>query len=291
MAIPQTHHFEYDGHRLAYVERGEGDRVVVLLHGLLLSKKMHRNLSRTLAERGYRVVSLDFLGHGESDRVEEMTEHSMQRYALQALALLDHLGVEQAAFLGTSLGANTALEIADVAPERVQAMVIEMPVLDNAIVAAGVAFLPVMLAMRLVPGVFTAMNAVARRVPTTGLGMIDTVWDWPMNPPRSSLAVLQGLFFGRIAPPKAVRRTLTPPALVIGHQSDPVHPFADSDELVQELPNARLLEAESIMELRTQPERITGEIAQFLDGCFAAKKPRRKAAARKPAARKRTAAA
>lgn len=288
MAIPQTHYFEHDGHRLAYVERGEGERVVVLLHGLLLSKKMHRNLSRTLAERGYRVVSLDLLGHGESDRVEAMTEHSMQRYALQTLGLLDHLGVERAAFLGTSLGANTALEIAAEAPERVQAMVIEMPVLDNAIVAAAVAFLPVMLAMRLVPGAFTVMNAVARRVPTSGLGMLDTVWDWPMNPPRSSLAVLQGLFFGRIAPPKAVRRTLTPPALVIGHQSDPVHPFADSDELVQELPNARLLEAESIMEMRTQPERISGEIAAFLDECFAVKKSKPR---RKPAARKRVAAA
>ena len=82
--------------------------------------------------------------------------------------------------------------------------------------------------------------------------------------------MLQGLFFDRIAPPKGVRRTIAPPALVIGHPNDPVHPFADSDELVRELPNARLLEAESILELRVRPARLTAEIAAFVDECWAA---------------------
>jgi len=276
MAIPQTQFFEHAGYRLAYVERGEGDRVVVLLHGLLLSKKMHRNLARTLAERGYRVVSLDLLGHGESDRPADMTQHSMQLYGEQAIGLLDHLGVERAAFLGTSLGANTALEVAAAAPERVEAMVIEMPVLDNAIVGAAVAFLPFMVAMQLAGPLFEVGSWLARRVPTRGLGVVDTVWDWPMDPPGPSLAVMRGLFFGRIAPPKAVRRTLTPPALVIGHTNDPVHPFTDSDELAGELPNGRLLQAESIIEMRVRPERLTGEIAAFLDEAWAAEVPARR---------------
>src|SRR3954471_19511687 len=37
--------FEHDGHRLAYTEHGEGDRTVVLLHGLLLSQRMHEPLA------------------------------------------------------------------------------------------------------------------------------------------------------------------------------------------------------------------------------------------------------
>ena len=48
--------------------------------------------------------------------------------------------------------------------------------------------------------------------------------------------------------------------LVIGHYRDPVHPFSDSDMLVRELPNARLVQASSILELRLTPERLTGEI-------------------------------
>jgi pimeloyl-ACP methyl ester carboxylesterase len=292
MPVPKTRYFRFEGNRLAYAERGDGEHAVVLLHGLLLSKRMHRALARELAERGYRVISLDLLGHGESDQPVDMTQHSMQRYGKQAIALLDHLGIEQAVFFGTSLGANTALEAAVLAPERVRGMVIEMPVLDNAIIATGVAFLPVMIAMRFGAPLIKASSALARRVPTSGLGLLETVWDWPTREPEPSLAVLQGLFFDRIAPPKGVRRTIAAPALVIGHPNDPVHPFADSDELVRDLPNARLLEASSIVELRTKPERLTGEIAAFVDECWArkapAKRPRAKGTAAKGTAAKRT---
>ena len=55
---------------------------------------------------------------------------------------------------------------------------------------------------------------------------------------------------------------------MIGHPRDPIHPFSDSDMLVRELPNARLVEASSILELRLSPERLTGEIVRFVESCF-----------------------
>ena len=56
---------------------------------------------------------------------------------------------------------------------------------------------------------------------------------------------------------------------VLGHRRDPVHPFSDAGMLAEELPNGRLLEANSLVELRMQPERLTGEIADFLDEVWA----------------------
>ena len=56
--------FTYEGRSLAYTDYGEGPRTVVLLHGLLLSRRMHEPLARSLAERGNRVITLDLLGHG-----------------------------------------------------------------------------------------------------------------------------------------------------------------------------------------------------------------------------------
>jgi hypothetical protein len=47
-----------------------------------------------------------------------------------------------------------------------------------------------------------------------------------------------------------------------------VHPFSDADMLAHELPNGRLLRAESILELRTHPERLTARIAAFVDQCW-----------------------
>ncbi|HEY4098408.1 MAG TPA: alpha/beta fold hydrolase, partial [Baekduia sp.] len=70
-------HFLHGDHRLAYTVYGAGPRTTVLLHGLLLSQKMHRPLAKTLARRGNRVVTLDLLGHGQSDRPRDMTAYSM----------------------------------------------------------------------------------------------------------------------------------------------------------------------------------------------------------------------
>jgi len=64
--------FDFDGHRLVYDGYGAGNRLVVLMPGLLLSRLMHRQLAEALAERGHRAVCLDVLGHGDSDRPEEM---------------------------------------------------------------------------------------------------------------------------------------------------------------------------------------------------------------------------
>ena len=52
------------------------------------------------------------------------------------VALLDHLEIDEAVVDGTSLGANTTLEVAALAPERLRGMVLEMPVLDNALLGA-----------------------------------------------------------------------------------------------------------------------------------------------------------
>jgi hypothetical protein len=56
---------------------------------------------------------------------------------------------------------------------------------------------------------------------------------------------------------------------VIGHPRDPVHPFSDTEMLVREMRNSRMVEASSILELRINPARLTGEIARFLDECWA----------------------
>src|SRR3954449_8766530 len=157
--------FMHDGHRLAYTEFGAGERTVVLLHGLLLSQKMHRPLAEELALRGQHVVTLDLLGHGASERPVDMRVYGMPMFAAQVLALLDHLGLERAVLGGTSLGANTALEVAAAAPDRVQGMVVEMPVLDNALLACAIAFTPLMVALTFGAPITSPAAALTRRVP------------------------------------------------------------------------------------------------------------------------------
>jgi pimeloyl-ACP methyl ester carboxylesterase len=259
--------FMLNDHRLAYTSYGEGSRVTVLVHGLLLSQRMHAPLAKALADRGNRVITIDLLGHGKSDRPPDMWRYSMTTFGAEVIALLDHLEVDETVVLGTSLGANTALECASLAPERLRGMVIEMPVLDNALLGCAIAFAPLLVALTFGEPVMRLLSVGARAVPRLP-GLLDIGLDTIRQDPKPSAAVLQGLFFGRTAPHRTERRTFETPALVIGHMRDPVHPFSDAGMLAEELPNGQLLQASSILELRLAPERLTDEIADFLDECW-----------------------
>jgi pimeloyl-ACP methyl ester carboxylesterase len=269
--------FKFAGQRLEYTEYGPGDaaaqaRTTILVHGLLLSQRMHKPLARALGERGNRAVTVDLLGHGLSDRPRDMWRYSVPQFGEQVVALMDHLELEEAVVLGTSLGANAALEVAAEAPERLRGMVVEMPVLDNALVAAAIAFAPLLVGLTLGEPIARLSSRLAQLVPREVVPFwIDVALDTIRQDPGPSAAVLQGLFFGRTAPPRADRRKLATPALVIGHHRDPVHPFSDAGMLAGELVSGHLTEASSLFELRFSPERLTTEIATFIDDCW---KPR-----------------
>jgi hypothetical protein len=141
-------------------------------------------------------------------------------------------------------------------------------VLDNALLGAVMTFTPVLLALRFGAPVLKVMAAGARQIPRTNY-LVDMGLDWIRQEPEPSRAVLEGILLGRSAPPHDDRVLLQHPALVIGHPNDPLHPFSDSGMLVEEMPNARLLDANSIFEWRLRPERLDNELADFLDDVYA----------------------
>lgn len=264
LSQPRAASFTHRGRRISYCEYGDGARVLVLTHGLLMDRRMYSKLAASVAARGHRVIVVDMLGHGASDQPYEMTAYSMPQYGRDVIALLDHLGLPQAVIGGTSLGANIALEVAVAAPSRVRALVLEMPVLENALPAAAAAFVPLALALRISGRLMRLVAMLARRIPRTHL-MVDIMLDFIRRDPASSLAVLDGLLFDRVAPPIEARRALTHPTLVIGHPSDPIHPFSDADRIARELAHARLVTASSILEWRLRPHRLDEELTKFLD--------------------------
>jgi pimeloyl-ACP methyl ester carboxylesterase len=229
---------------------------------------MHAPLADELAARGNRVILFDPLGHGNSDRPRDMWRYSMPIFATQVVALLDHLEVDEAVVGGTSLGANISLEVASLAPDRLRGIVVEMPVLDNALLACALAFTPLLVGLTFGEVIARPTAAVLRRVPRIFSHYPNVFLDWVSQEPGPSAALLQGLFFGRSAPPRSERKTFTTPAIVLGHSRDAIHPFSDAKMLAEELPNGRLIEADSLFELRLRPERLTNEIADFLDECW-----------------------
>jgi len=263
--------FTHRGRRIGYAEHGRGPHAIVLTHGLLMDSRMYTRLAPALAARGHRVITADMLGHGASAQPHEMTAYSMPQFGKDVIALLDHLGLDQAVVGGTSLGANVALEAAVAAPARVRALVLEMPVLENALPAAAAAFVPLALALRSSQRMMGWLAALTRRIPRSHF-LIDIAIDFVRRDPAASLAVLDGLIFDRVAPPIDERNALAQPTLVIGHPSDPIHPFSDADRIARELAHARLVTAHSMFEWRVRPERLTRELLAFLDDVWSAER-------------------
>ena len=259
--------FRLGGQRIAYADHGEGDRALILIHGLLMNRHMYDHLAPDLADRGLRVITVDLLGHGASDAPHDMRAYGMPAFASQVAALVDHLELDRPVVGGTSLGANVSLELACAKPEAARALFIEMPVLDNALVAAGLTFLPLLLLLRAGKPLIRAGSALTSRIPRSHY-LVDILLDWTRRDPEASEAVLEGLLFGRVAPPREERERIGQPTLIVGHPADPLHPFSDSDMLLEELPEAELVEAESIIEWRINPGRLDDVLAGFVERAY-----------------------
>src|SRR3954453_19236832 len=228
--------------RLEYTEYGAGEAWVVLLPAELVPRRMHQPLAHALTAEGLHVVTLDPLGHGRADRPADQHAYSVTEYAAQDVALLDHLGAEPALVGGTSLGANVALEVAAIAPERVRGLIVEAPVLDNGVEAGIAVFGPLLLAARFLPLPVTLLRRLTRLVPRGVVPFWAGVALDACDQRADALAaLLHGLFFGRAAPSAKERRRITVPALVVGHPFDPVRPFADAAMLAEELPEGALV--------------------------------------------------
>jgi pimeloyl-ACP methyl ester carboxylesterase len=260
--------FDSFGVQLYYEIHGHGPKVMVFMHGILMDSNMNRRLATDLAARGFRIILVDLPGHGLSEKPKRASYHRMDTYARHVVALLDHLGIERAVVGGVSLGGNVSLLVAAQAPERVQAMVIEMPVLEWAVPAAAITFVPMLLAVHFARPLVRRAASLFQHLPRTSNGPLNSVMNTLSNDPTETAAVLHGILAGPIAPTVGQRANMNIPALVIGHQVDRVHPFHDAEQLSRRLPQGRLVQANSVLELRMRPDRLTEEIGAFLDAVW-----------------------
>ncbi len=108
-----------------------GDGVpLMLLHQSPSSSDMFAAAYPLLAAAGVRAIGVDSPGFGQSDPPPGTP--TIAGYALAAAAVMDHLGIPQAAVLGHHTGASVAAELAMNAPERVTRLILNGPPLLTA---------------------------------------------------------------------------------------------------------------------------------------------------------------
>lgn len=112
---------------LRYVELNPtGARTVVFLHGLGSYLKFWRAQLDAVAAQGYRVIAIDQLGFGKSDKPATFP-YTTEAFAENVVEVLDLLHLPRAVLVGHSMGGQTALSTAIRFPDRVEALVLASP--------------------------------------------------------------------------------------------------------------------------------------------------------------------
>lgn len=258
---------------LSREEEGAGTPVV-LLHGLTATRRYVLQGSRLLARGGYRVISYDARGHGESPPAPDPTAYEYRDLVADLRRVLDELGLERPVLAGSSMGAATALALALEEPERVSALVQITPAYDGAprtdpadleewealAGAMDEADLDAFVELSGVNRLPEQFRDVARRAVRQRLERHEhpqAVADALRVVPRSAaFHGLDGL------------DDLDVPVLVVGSrdETDPGHPLSVAEEYARRLPRARLIvEDRGESPLAWRGAQLSREIADFLD--------------------------
>jgi pimeloyl-ACP methyl ester carboxylesterase len=116
-----AHYEEIDlhGHRVSYLKAGDGDELLVLLHGITSTADAWREVLPRLAER-YTVIAPDLIGHGRS--AKPRGDYSLGAYAAGVRDLIAVLGYERGSVVGHSFGGGIAMQFSYLFPEYVERM-------------------------------------------------------------------------------------------------------------------------------------------------------------------------
>ena len=110
----------YKNIKISYTDQGKGT-AVVLLHGFLENKTIWNDYVVAISNKN-RVITIDLLGHGETECLGYV--HSMEDNADVVMAVLQHLKIRKAVFIGHSMGGYIALAFAELYPENVKGIVL-----------------------------------------------------------------------------------------------------------------------------------------------------------------------
>lgn len=255
---------------------GEAPRdpgTVVLLHGLTASRRYVVHGSRLLARRGFRMVSYDARGHGESDPAPAAGGYAYDELVADLERVLEVVSPDRRVVLaGHSMGSHTVAAHALEHPERIAAVVLIGPAstgtpLDEDLLAHW--------------------DALADGLERGGPEGFAEAYDADLDPEwRETLLRITRDRLGRHLHPEAVAQALREvprsmpfdglgeleflelPALVVAShdEADPGHPYDVAAAWAQRLPQARLVsEPEGHSPLAWQGGRLSREIAAFCE--------------------------
>jgi pimeloyl-ACP methyl ester carboxylesterase len=123
-AVELTHRFvATNGVRMHVAEQGDG-HPVIFCHGFPHTWFIWHRQLEAVAAAGYRAIAPDLRGYGRTESPADLDAFTNREVIGDLLGLLDHIGAEQAVFVGLDFGAALVWELALRAPERVRGIIV-----------------------------------------------------------------------------------------------------------------------------------------------------------------------
>jgi pimeloyl-ACP methyl ester carboxylesterase len=125
MIKPTTKFAEHRSLRVAYsVEGPKTGEVIVLQHGWTSEKEFFAAYAEALVSAGFQCISIDSLGHGESDKPNEAQPYARTERAAHVVAVLNKEEIDKAHFIGYSMGGWIACCMAEHHSDRLLSLMI-----------------------------------------------------------------------------------------------------------------------------------------------------------------------
>jgi len=251
---------------LAHDDAGQG-KSVVLIHGFPLCRRMWRPQVPALVAAGFRVITPDLPGYGETP--PGVSPPSMDTYADDLIALLDELRIEQAVFGGMSMGGYILLNLVERYPQRVGAamFLVTRAAQDDPAAKERRKFLAdeaIANGQQKIAETFEGVlfgSDTARIQPE----LVNEVRQWMLATPPEGMAA--GLLAMRDRKDSVeLLSTFDLPALVIGAELDRAVPLEHSQALAKGLPTVALkvIEGAGHMANLEKPEIFNRCLVEFL---------------------------
>jgi 3-oxoadipate enol-lactonase len=257
-------HIQLNGHKVYYELTGNGEKTLMLFNGITMSTVAWTFMLPVL-ENHYRLLRLDFLGQGDSDKPQQ-EYYPLEQQADLANALLQHLGIEQVYLAGLSYGGMVAQHFARRYPQRVEKLLlaatlawsdeVNAAMSDSWIAADHAGGLNLRFTIS-IPWLFSSRFLASHGAMLPDLKRMAGLVDWP-----AVIRLIQGV---KLHDARTWLDTIRVPSLILVGEEDRLTPRYQADILHEHIPGSKLVTipaAGHVLHLEA-PEAFCREITGF----------------------------
>lgn len=262
-------------YQIRYIEKGSGDKNVLLIHGFAANTYTWRYIIDPLAKAGYHVWAIDLLGFGESDK-PETAEYGLELYLDQILTFMNSKGISKASLIGNSMGGGVAATFTLRNEKRVNSLILidamgypmELPfVLDASRLAPSIVkpFLSRFIIDASLKHIVYDKNSVTDQ-------QVDAYWV-PMTKPggkEAFLKLLQTFDNETLKKLSLEFKHIKVPTLIIWGDADPLIPVSHAHKFKNDIPNSQLqiIERTGHIPQEEKPEIVIPLLINFLNKAY-----------------------